>query len=178
MEHHAFRFAIRRGMDLEDVGNVNRLPVVFLILAACGGERDTAKTATIPPAEPRPAATLTTTPVSKPMITISGSPPPAEAIRASGSETVTVRNGRIDVRPLLPRGNTAFRIENATAASHHLVLRGGNRGVEAVVPAGGVRILQTNLTNPRYELVCTTAGHDERARFRTYAPGLPLQSTK
>ena len=123
-----------RGTDFEHFRRVKRLALAFLVLASCRAEHD-AKTATIAPAESRPAPPVTTTLGSRPAITTSGSPPPREIV-ASGSEAVTVREDRIDVRPLLPRGQTAFRIENLTSARHHLILRGTSSTAQAEVTPG------------------------------------------
>jgi hypothetical protein len=162
--------------NLKHIAGVKTLCVALFLCAACSAERDSAGTATIAPAEARPAPTATTTLVSVPAITTSGSPPPAVAA-APGSEAVVIRAGTIELRPLLPRGHTAFRIEDATGTSHQLVLRGSSGGSAATtVSADGAGLIQMNLVDPAYELVCTSEGHTERAQFKTYVPGVALRT--
>ena len=159
-------------MDLEPDRGVTRLPIIVLLAAACSAERDAASTATIAPAEARPSPTATTTAISGP-ITTSGSPPPLRPT-APGSEAVIIREGSIELRPLLPRAHTAFRVTDASGNSHHLVLRGASGSAETTIPANGAGVLQLNLVDPAYEIVCTSERHRERARFETYLPGAPL----
>lgn len=154
---------------------VNRAAVVLLLLAACN-DANTASTGTVAPAEPRPAPTVTATMADRPMITTSGSPAPARAV-APGTQFVTLRGGGISMGSLIPRGQTAFHIRNETGAPHELVLRTA-RGTAArvTVPATGGAVLQAMLGERRYELICSTPGHAERAEFTTYVAGTPLHA--
>ena len=152
---------------------MKRALVVVVLSVGCGRE-PAQTTATIAPAEPRPAPTVTATILERPLLTTSGSPPPASAV-TSGSETVTIDAAGLSVRPLLPRGHTAFRVRNQTAAAHDLVLTGGPDVAEATIPARGTVVLQMLLRAETYELACVIPGHTERAGFRTYVPGTRLE---
>jgi hypothetical protein len=144
--------------------------IVLLLLPAC--RRDPPATNTIAPADPRPAPTVVSTADLQPAVTTSGSPPPAVAVAAS--ENVTIAPGRIEVRPLIPRGSTVFRMTNETGAAHSIVLRGASGEAPVAVAARSAAILQVALVDPDYELICTTPGHRERARFETYRPVAPI----
>lgn len=150
---------------------MTRLWIVLVIAAGCSRE-PVARTATIAPAEGRPAPTQTDT-MDLRAVTTSGSPVPASAV-APGTETVAITTGGFTVRPLLPRGHTAFSIDNETGVAHDVLLRGQTGSGAAAVPARGRTVLQLLLRDPEYELVCTTPGHAERAAFKTYMPGRPL----
>lgn len=141
---------------------------------ACGRGSETG-TATIAPAEPRPAPPATASVGGRPVVTTSGSPPPRPR-PAPGSEVVTIGPGGIDVRPLLPRGHTAFHLRNATGRPHEIVVRGATGSNAASLPPNGAAVVQLPLGPGSYEIVCTTPGHAERGRFSTYAPGVPLRS--
>lgn len=146
------------------------MPIVFVLLAGCRGER-VADTATIAPAKPQPATTQTATLNDGPIITTSGSPVPANAV-APGTQLVTVSRTAISMRELIPRGHTVFHITNETAGPHDLVLRGAaGTAIPAALPAAGRSVLQARLTDRAYALVCVTPGHAERAEFSTYVPG-------
>lgn len=148
---------------------VKRACVLLLLFAGCRAER--AATATIAPAEPRPAPTVTATMNERPMITTSGSPVPADAL-APGTQFVTVSRTGIAMRELIPRGHTVFHITNETAVPHEMVLRSASGTVvPAALPAAGRSVLQARLTDRAYTLVCATPGHAERAEFSTYVPG-------
>ena len=150
------------------------IALALLIASACSREPDRAATATIAPAAPRPAVTVTSTADDQRIIATSGSPRPASAA-APGTQYVTLaEGGRIEMNPLVPRGHTAFQIDNDTTAAHQLLVRGsggsgGNAAAE--VPARGTAVVQLLLTGGSYELVCTTPGHSERTGFATYAAG-------
>lgn len=145
-----------------------RACILLLLFAGCRAERTA--TATIAPAEPRPAPTMTATMPDGPMITTSGSPVPANAL-APGTQLVTVRRTGITMRELIPRGHTVFHITNETSEPHDLVLRGASdAAVPAALPAAGRSVLQARLTDRAYALVCATPGHAERAEFSTYVP--------
>lgn len=144
-----------------------------LVLAlGCSREPQTT-TNTIAPAEPRPAPPMTSTVGSRPVITTAGSPPPAST-GAPGTTFVTVARGRIDVQRLLPRAHTVFHVHNQTDVAHEIVIRGGTGSATASLPPKGRTVLQLLLAAAAYDIVCTTPGHQERARFETYAPGGPL----
>lgn len=152
-----------------------RLAALLLLTLACSREPQVA-TNTIAPAESRPAEPITSTVGTQPVITTAGSPPPPTQT-APGTERVAIRAGGLEVRPLLPRAHTAFRITNETATAHELVLRGGGQDVSIAVPPNGTVILQSLIGEGSYEFVCTTAGHAERARFDTYRAGVPITSS-
>lgn len=146
-----------------------RACVLLLLFAGCGAEP--ADTATIAPAEGRPAPTATATLNDRPLITTSGSPVPADAL-APGTQLVMLDRDGISMRALIPRGHTVFLITNETAAPHDLVLRGAaGTAVPAALPPAGRSVLQVRLTERTYALVCATPGHAERAEFSTYVPG-------
>jgi hypothetical protein len=157
-------------MDLEAGTRVmNRACILLLLLAGCRAER--AVTATIAPARPRPATTVTATIGERPIITTSGSPLPADAL-APGTQQVVVRETEISMRELVPRAHTVFHLTNETAIAHDLVLRAASGSVVgATLPAGGRSVLQARLGEGQYTLECTTPGHGERAEFSTYVPG-------
>ena len=161
-----------RGTFLEATIDVKKLWIALALAAGCS--RDVAETATIAPAEPRPAPTATDT-IDRRSVTTSGSPVPASAV-APGTETITISDAGFSVRPLLPRAHTAFRIANNTDTPHALTLRGASGSAAAAVPARGEAVLQLLLTDAQYELVCTTPGHAERAQFKTYRAGVPQRS--
>lgn len=146
-----------------------------LVLAlGCSGEpRST--TDTIAPADPRPAATATSTVGTRHALATAGSPPPAAA-PAPGTTFVTVERGRIGVQPLLPRAHTVFHVRNETGIAHQIVVRGGTGSATAALPPNGRSVLQLLLGTGAYEIACTIPGHKERARFETFAPGVPLES--
>lgn len=144
-----------------------------LVLALGCSREPQATTNTIAPAEPRPAAPITTTLGSRPAITTAGSPPPASS-GAPGTAFVTVAGERIDVQPLLPRAHTVFHVHNQTDAAHEIVIRGGAGSARASLLPKGRAVVQLLLGAAAYDIVCTTPGHQERARFETYAPGVPL----
>ena len=151
------------------------LSAVILILCACAREDAASVTNTIEPADPMPAKTVTEAADNRRMITTTGSPPPPTLV-ATGTEAVRISAKGIENRVLLPRGQTAFRIDNATAVAHDLKLRADGLDLgAAVVPPNGSAVLQTVLDRREYEIVCTTNGHSERSAFKTYAPGEPLR---
>jgi hypothetical protein len=145
--------------------------VALVLVLGCSGEQ--AATNTIAPAAPRPERTVTSTAGSRPPLATAGSPPPALAV-APGTTLVTVASGRIDVQPLLPRAHTAFHIRNDTNVAHEIVVHGGNGSATASLPPSGRTVLQLLLGTGAYDITCTTPGHQESARFETYAPGVPL----
>jgi hypothetical protein len=148
---------------------VRRACVLLLLFAGCRAERTA--TATIAPAEGRPAPTVTATMNDRPMITTSGSPVPANAL-APGTQLVTVSRTGIAMRELIPRGHTVFHITNETGVPHEMVLRSvSGTAVPAALPAAARSVLQARLTDRAYALVCATPGHTERAEFSTYVPG-------
>lgn len=148
---------------------VKRACALLLLFAGCRAERPA--TATIAPAEGRPAPTVTATMNDRPMITTSGSPVPADAL-APGTQLVTVSRTGIAMRELIPHGHTVFHITNETPVPHAMVLRSASgTAVLAALPAAGRAVLQTRLTDRAYTLVCATPGHVERAEFSTYTPG-------
>lgn len=149
------------------------LVLVLVLVLGCSRE-PRAATTTIAPAEGRPAPAVSSTVGSRPVITTAGSPPPASAA-APGTTFVTVARGRIDVQPLLPRAHTVFHIQNETAVAHELAVRGATGSAMASLPPNGRTVLQLLLGTGVYEVACTTPGHQERARFETYAPGVPLK---
>jgi hypothetical protein len=149
-----------------------RLAAALLLTVACSRESQVA-TNTIAPAESRPAEPITSTIGTQPVITTAGSPPPPTQI-APGMERIAITTKGIAVRPLLPRGHTAFRITNETAVAHALVLRGGGQNVNAALPANGTIFLQSLIGEGAYEIVCTAPAHSERARFETYRAGVPI----
>lgn len=153
-------------------GAVRKLWLLLFVLG-CGGEQDDHATATIAPADPRPAPTVTGTMDDRPMITTSGSPVPASAV-APGTQLVTLSASGISMRSLIPRAHTAFHIRNETASRHDLVLRSTTSSAAITVPAAKDVVLQAMLSDPAYELACVTPGHSERARFTTYVAGRPL----
>lgn len=155
--------------------SVKKLVVVLVLAMGCSRE-SAERTATIEPADPRPAPTPTETLGDGRQVTTSGSPIPASAT-APGMELMTIRDTGITTRPLLPRGQTVFRIENDTGRPHQLELRtpGGDMHARTMVPVGAEAVLQARLDAPSYELVCVTPGHDERTRFDTYVAGTVLQ---
>lgn len=160
------------GTELELHAGVRKL-CTFLLLVVAGCSRDAeVATATIPPAEPRPAPTMTSTVPDGHMVTTSGSPPPVPR-PAPGTQFVTVSATGIEMRELLPLGHTAFLVTNETALAHHLVLRSASGTEAAAVAPKGEAMLQRVLSDPEYELVCTTPGHSERTQFKTYTPGPP-----
>ena len=146
---------------------------LLLLVLGCGRESRESGTATIAPADPRPAPTLTGTMDARPMITTSGSPAPAGAV-APGTQFVTLRSSGISMRSLIPRAHTAFHIRNETASSHDLVLRTTTSSVPVTIPAAEGAVVQTMLNDAVYELVCVSPGHSERAQFTTYVAGTPL----
>lgn len=147
---------------------------IAVALAAGCSREPAAGTATIAPAEGRPAPTQTGT-MDLRAVTTSGSPAPTSAV-AAGTETITITARGFAVRPLLPRAHTAFRIDNETGVAHDLVVRGPTGSGRAAVPAHGAAVMQVLLRDAEYELVCTTPGHAERVRFRTYVAGRPLRN--
>ena len=149
--------------------------IALVLAVACSGEPQ-ATSNTIAPAEPRPAPTVTSTIDRRAALATAGSPPPALAV-APGTTLVTVGSGRIDVQSLLPRAHTAFHIRNQTAVAHEIVVRGGTGSATASLPPNGRAVLQLFLGTGTYDVTCTTPGHQESARFETYAPGVPLDST-
>jgi hypothetical protein len=155
-----------------------RVKLLFLFVAAlvswaCRGRGDLATT-TIAPADPRPAPTLTDRLGHSTAITTSGSPPPASSPLAPGTQLVTVRASGIEMRQLIPRGNTAFHIRNETPVRHVLVLEGEKGHGPLTLMPGGSAVLQAMLTESAYRLVCTTDGHRESVRFTTYRAGADL----
>ena len=158
--------------------DVKSFCAVLVLALALGCSREPqAATDTIAPAEPRPAPTATSAVGSRSAITTTGSPRPASAA-APGTTFVTVASGRIDVERLLPRGHSVFHVRNQTAVAHQLVVRGGTGSATASLPPNGMTVLQLVLGTGSYEIACTTPGHEERARFETYAPGVPIPSPK
>jgi len=147
---------------------------VALVLAVGCSREPQATSNTIAPAEPRPEPMVTST-VDSPALATAGSPRPASAA-APGTTFVTVVSGRIDVQRLLPRAHTVFHIENQTAVAHEIVVRGGTGNSTATLPPNGRTVLQLLLGTGAYDITCTTPGHQESARFETYAPGVPLDT--
>ncbi|HEX7154823.1 MAG TPA: hypothetical protein VF618_25290 [Thermoanaerobaculia bacterium] len=148
---------------------------VALVLALGCSREPQATTNTIAPAEPRPAPTLTGTLSNDPVLATSGSPRPASAA-APGTTFVTVRSGRIEIQRLLPRAHTVFHIQNETAIAHEIEVRGGTGSATASLPPNGRTVLQLLLGPGVYDITCTTAGHQERARIETYVAGVPLDT--
>lgn len=146
-----------------------------LVLALGCSREPQATTNTIAPADPRPAPTATSTMASRPALATSGSPRPASA-PAPGTTFVTVRSGRIDAQRLLPRAHTAFHVENRTAVAHEIVVRGGSGSATGSLPPNGSTVVQLLLGSGAYEIACTVPGHQESARFETYAPGVPVNT--
>lgn len=143
-------------------------------MLACGcAQEPPAATNTIAPAEPRPAPTSTAALAGRPVIATSGSPPPASAA-APGTALVSIEQGRVAMRELLPRGQIAFQIRNRTATAHEITLRGPSGTTAAPLPPNGSTVLQLLLGPGRHELLCTVSGHTERATFDTYVAGAPL----
>jgi hypothetical protein len=147
-----------------------------LVLALGCSREPQATTNTIAPAEPRPDPTVVSTAGSRPALATSGSPPPASAA-APGTTFVTVRKGRIEIQRLLPRAHTVFHVRNQTAVAHELVVRGGTGSTTASLPPSGSTVLQLLLGTGVYDITCMTPGHQESARFETYAPGVPITTT-
>ena len=147
--------------------------LVFVLALACS--REPQATDTIAPAEARPAPSTTSTIGSRVAITTSGSPPPASA-PAPGTAFVTVASGRIEAQRLLPRAHTIFHIQNQTAVAHELVVRGDTGSATGSLPPNGRTVIQLLLGTGAYDITCTTPGHQEHARFETYAPGVPLDT--
>lgn len=145
------------------------------LVLAVGCSREPAATNTIAPAAPRPAPTVTSTIDSRPALATAGSPRPASA-NAPGTTFVTVRTGRIEAERLLPRAHTAFHLRNQTAVAHEIEVRGGTASSTASLPPNGRAVLQLLLGTGAYDIACTTPGHQERARFETYAPGVPIDT--
>lgn len=162
---------MRRWPGRVEVRKVRSTAVVALLLALACRETPGASTNTIAPADPQPASPVTTTFGSRPVIETAGSPTPSPLI-ASGTEIVTIEDGAIEMRPLLPRAHTAFRVNNETDVRHRL--RFGNVAEIEVAPRGSA-IVQMVLDRDAYALVCTVPGHQERVRFKTYAPGHPIR---
>lgn len=156
-------------------GGVKTFCAALVLALGCSREPQET-TNTIAPAEPRPAPTVTSTLGSGAAITTSGSPPPASAA-APGTTFVTVANGRIEVQRLLPRAHSVFHVRNQTDLAHEIVVRGGTGSVTATLPPNGRTVLQLLLGPGAYDVTCTIPGHRESARFETYAPGVPLEST-
>lgn len=152
---------------------VRRLCAFVLLFAACRGEGPA--TATVAPAEPRPAPTTTAALDDRPRVSTGGSPVPSGAL-APGTQLVTLHRGGIEMRTMIPRGQTVFHILNETALHHDLVLRSASGIVAsaAVIP-GGRTILQVSIADPAYVVACVTPGHAERADFATYTAGAPLK---
>lgn len=146
--------------------------LVLVVVVGCSREPEAA-TNTIAPADPRPAPTMTSTVGNRPVVTTAGSPRPASAA-APGTTFVTVGSGRIDVERLLPRTHTVFHIRNQTAVAHEIVVRGATGGATASLPPSGTAVLQLLLGAGAHDITCTTPGHQESARFETYAPGVAL----
>lgn len=146
--------------------------VTLILVAGCSGEPQ-ATSNTIPTADPRPAP-ATSTGASRPALATAGSPPPAEVV-APGTAFVTVRSGQLDVQRLLPRAHTVFHVANETDVAHDLVMRGAVAGrAGASLPPNGKAVIALLLGAGAYDVICTTPGHQERARFETYEPGVPL----
>jgi hypothetical protein len=150
------------------------LAAALVLAIACSGERQAA-TDTIAPAEPRPAPTATSAIARRPALATDGSPPPA-LVTAPGTTFVTVTTMGIEVQRLLPRGHTVFHVQNQTVAAHDIVIRGATGSATASLPAKGRSVIQLLLGIGAYDVTCTVAGHQERARFETYVPGAPLTS--
>lgn len=149
--------------------------VLFVI--GCSGEPQ-ATTNTIAPAEGRPAPPLATTAIDhRPALATAGSPRPASAA-APGTTYVTVGSGGIDVQRLLPRAHTVFHVDNKTATAHEIVVRGGTGSATASLPPNGKSTLQLLLGTGPYDIACTAPGHQESARFETYAAGVPLNTSE
>lgn len=144
-----------------------------VLVLALGCSREPPATDTIAPAEGRPAPTATSTVGSRVVITTAGSPPPASA-PAPGTAFVTVAGGRIEAQRLLPRAHTVFHIQNQTGVAHEIVVRGGTGSATGSLPPNGRTVLQLRLGTGAYDITCLTPGHQESARFETYAPGVPL----
>lgn len=87
-------------------------------------------------------------------------------------EAVTIRDGSITARGLLPRGSTAFRVTNGGTIAHNLVIdgRGSHAGIEKPLAPGETLILEVVLRDDQYVLHCTLPGHHERAVVKTYEP--------
>lgn len=128
-------------------------------------------TATIAPADPRPGPTTTTMLPSAPALATAGSPLPAGHAVAT-REAVILHDGRIDIRPLLPRGHRVFLVRNAGTREHRIAIAGGDHRIEMpgpLLPGAGTN-LQGILRQPVYEVRCLVDGHRERAGFTTYRP--------
>ena len=169
------RNCARYGTTLEVTGAMRGLRLAFacaMVFAAC--RQNAPATSTIAPADPRPAPTALSTVGAEPVITTTGSPPPASA-EAPGTEIVRIRKEVIEVRPSLPRAHTVFRMVNETEQSHDIVLRGPSGDVTTSIPPRETRILQLRLVDAAYELTCVAPGHRERGRFETYRPGAPVR---
>lgn len=146
---------------------------VLLVSAACSREQPSA-TATIPPAEPRPApGTAVETMVDERMITTAGSPAPAT--RTAALEELRISPEGIAVRPRLPRMHTVFRVHNQTSQPHTLRVSAGEIATTMTEPLtpGGQILMQLELRQGLHLVTCTIPGHEERAVFETYEPGRP-----
>lgn len=153
------------------------LALTLLILAACAREETGSRTATIAPAEPRPAPTTATDALAdERMITTAGSPAPA--MRTATIEQVVISDGRIELRPLLPRMHTVFRVRNASTRPHALRVSAGEIATTMTrpLPPGGEILLQIELRRGHHIVTCTIPGHAERSTFETYEPGDRLQA--
>lgn len=159
---------------LNSSAGVRTFCIALALALALGCSREPRVTTnTIAPAESRPAPTVTAMVGSSPALATAGSPRPASAA-APGTTFVTVANGRIDAQRLLPRAHTVFHVRNQTDLTHEIAVRGVTGSVTATLPPNGRTVLQLLLGTGAYDITCTTPGHRERARFETYAPGVPL----
>lgn len=142
--------------------------LLLALLTACGYERP--GTATIEPAEPRPATIGDLGTVGRtPVVETAGSPITTEATEADLARVI-LRDGRIDAPESLPRGETPLYIENGGSVAHAVAVEGGKTR-EAIAPLapGESFVLQVFLDEPAVTLFCPIEGHDERTTIRMRA---------
>lgn len=143
---------------------------IVVLLASCGDD-EARVTDTIAPAESRPAPTTALETLgNERLITTAGSPAPA--MRTASIEQVRLTSGRIEVRPMLPRMHTVFRIRNESAQPHALRVSAGEIATTMTQPVAPGRevIMQIELRRGRHLVTCTIPGHSERTEFATYEP--------
>ena len=117
-----------------------------------------------------PPAEITRQIGSEPMITTSGSPPPAGAAQIRFEEVVLF-DDRIEARSLIPRQDTLFRIRNRSSSPRQVRFEGDGKTVAATsspLPPGEEAILQIRIDRASYTLM--VPGTALRKKLETYRP--------
>lgn len=139
------------------------LPVMILLLVACGGDRDTAT----PPAviEPtyNPPVGGAAAPAGGAPTVAAGVTPIEPTVPTGNIVTVTLNDYDILMPPVLPPGLTTFRISNSGTRAHNFKIMG--QGIEQQLDADleplEVGELKVNLQPGTYRLICPIANHEQ-----------------